>query len=163
MARMGDETHVRPDSGAQLLAQRAAGLVFAMLCFGFVWQARTYPYMDDTGPGGGFFAMWIGGIGLLVGVLLTVAPQAGSGEDIEAMQPRAGRAILVTLVALAAAAFALEPLGFRLTAFLLLTVLLRTYGGRWISALIFGAITSFLVFQVFEALRLRLPVGVFGI
>jgi putative tricarboxylic transport membrane protein len=160
---MGDETQFRRDVAASLLAQRGAALVFALICVGFVWQARSYPYLDDTGPGAGFFAMWIGGLGLLVGIAMVAAPQAGEADSGEPMRPGAGRAILVTLVVLAAAAFALEPLGFRPTAFLLLTVLLRAYAGRWISALLFGAITSFLVFQVFEALRLRLPVGVFGI
>jgi hypothetical protein len=163
MTRMGDETQVHTAGGGQLLAQRAASAVFALLCIGFVWQARSYPYMDDTGPGSGFFAMWIGGLGVLVGVVMAIAPQAGSSDDGEPMQSGAGSAILVTLTALAAAAFAMEPLGFRSTAFLLLTVLLRTYGGRWPSALLFGAVSSFLVFQVFEALRLRLPVGIFGI
>jgi putative tricarboxylic transport membrane protein len=165
MRLMGEKRQIRVDGAAQAQAQRAAALAFALLCLGFVWQARSYPYLDDTGPGAGFFALWIGGLGLLVGVAMLVWPQSPSGEAeaAEPPLPGAGRTILLTLAALAAAGLALEPLGFRPTAFLLLALLLRSYGARWRSALLFAALISVLIFHLFEALRLRLPVGAFGV
>ncbi|WP_368417097.1 tripartite tricarboxylate transporter TctB family protein [Falsiroseomonas sp.] len=144
-------------------AQRGAALVFAALSVGFLWQAREYPYLDDTGPGAGFFAIWIGGLGLLVGIGMLLWPQwaEASVEQTDA-SPGAARAIAVTLVALAAAGLALEAAGFRLTSFVLLAVLLRTYGTTWPRALLFAATMSFLVFALFDALHLRLPVGELG-
>jgi putative tricarboxylic transport membrane protein len=134
-----------------------------MLSLGFVWQASRYPYLDDTGPGPGFFALWIGGLGVLVGLGMLAWPQAPATESEEPAPTGAGRAILVTLATLVAAAVALEPLGFRLTAFLFLTALLRAYGARWRSALAFAFAAAMLVFLLFDALRLRLPVGALGI
>jgi len=160
---MGEERPIRADTAARMLARRAAALAFALLCAGFVWQARRYPYLDDTGPGAGFFPLWIGAIGLLVGLGMIAWPQAGAPEEAEPAPDGAGRAIVVTLLALAAAAVALEPLGFRLTAFLLLATLLRAYGARWRNALLFAAAAALLVFQLFDALRLRLPVGPLGV
>lgn len=160
---MEEEREFVADTKARRLARRAAALAFALLCTGFVWQASRYPYLDDTGPGAGFFPLWIGALGLLVGLCMVAWPQAGTPEEAGPAQPGAGYAIMTTLAALAAAAIALEPFGFRLTAFLLLATLLRVYGARLRSALAFGAAAALLVFQLFDALRLRLPVGPFGI
>ncbi len=159
---MEEEQQISTGGAARMLAQRAAALAFTALCLGFVWQARSYPYLDDTGPGAGFFAMWIGTLGVLVGLGMLAWPQAAAAEEAEPVPQGAGRAIIVTLVVLGAAAIALEPLGFRLTAFLLLAALLRAYGARWPNALLFAATAGLLVFQLFDALRLRLPVGPLG-
>jgi putative tricarboxylic transport membrane protein len=146
-------------------AQRVAALAFAALSVGFLWQARDYPYLDDTGPGAGFFAIWIGALGLLVGIGMLLWPQraeAEAGAERTDAPPGAARAIVVTLAALAAAGLALEAAGFRLTSFVLLAVLLRTYGATWPRALLFASTMSLLVFALFNALHLRLPVGEFG-
>ncbi len=160
---MNDGMGTREKMARQALAQRAAALVFAALCIGFLWQARDYPYLDDTGPGAGFFAIWIGVLGLLVGIAMLLWPQGAEArvEQTDAA-PGAARAIIATLAALAAAGLALEEAGFRLTSFVLLAVLLRTYGATFPRALLFAVTMSILVFALFDALHLRLPVGALG-
>ena len=160
---MNDGMGTPLDPARHVLAQRIAALVFAALSAGFLWQARDYPYLDDTGPGAGFFALWIGMLGLLAGIGMLLWPQRpeAGAEGVDA-PPGATRAIVVTLVALAGAGLALEAAGFRPTSFVLLAVLLRAYGATWPRALLFAATMSLLVFALFDALHLRLPVGALG-
>jgi len=69
------------------------------------------------------------------------------------------------LVALIAAAAALEPLGFRLTMLVFIPGLLVALGARsWIAIAICAVAGSFGVFHVFFYwLKVPLPIGEFGI
>jgi putative tricarboxylic transport membrane protein len=147
-----------------ILIHRGAALLFTAVAAYYVLEALTYPYMDNTGPGAGFFPLWIGGLALLVGLGLFVtarraADDAGPPESVE---PGSRRAVIVTLVALCVAAAVLESLGFRITTFLMLFVLLKAYGASLRMALAASVAASLFIFALFQALHVQLPVGSYG-
>jgi len=145
--------------------QRSAALVFLSVSAYFLYEAQTYPYLDETGPGAGFFAVWIGILGLVVGLGLLLTARSLAADATKNVQPMPGSrvAIALTVAMLVLAAIALETFGFRITAFLLLSVLLRLYGSSWGTTLTIALVGSLLVFFVFQALHVRLPVGAYGI
>lgn len=75
------------------------------------------------------------------------------------------RRLLAVLILLAAAAWALDPLGFRLTALFFTAILLPALGARSLIAIpLFSLTASLVVFHVFYyMLKVPLPIGVFGI
>ena len=125
-----------------------------------------YSLGDALGPGPGFFPFWLS----LIGAALTVAvliedwrrdiPDAGIVPPRRAALPAVG-----VLVALAAAAALLEPLGFRLTMLVFIAGLLVALGARSPTAVgLTAAAGSFGVFHLFYPwLKVPLPVGALGI
>lgn len=142
---------------------RAAALLFTGVATYYLLEARTYPYMDSTGPGAGFFPMWVGGLAVLIGIgLLITAKSAAATAPVETVKPGSRRTVIVTLISLSAAAGLLEILGFRITAFLLILALLKAYGSSLRTALIISFVASLSVSFLFQALHVQLPVGNFG-
>jgi hypothetical protein len=129
--------------------------------------SRDHEYMDETGPGAGFLPFWVGLLGILTGIaLFAMTTWRGVARAIR-WQPLTLPQILrisTTVATIAGAALALEWLGFRVTTFLMLTILVHTYGARsWWRAGAFAAGGSLLVFYVFYyLLEVPLPLGVFG-
>ena len=128
-----------------------------------------YSLSDALGPGPGFFPFWLSVIGaaLTVGMLVEIARgsmAADAGVTILPEWPAAVQAGSV-LIALIAAAAALEPLGFRLTMLVFVAGLLVALGARsWIAIALCAVAGSFGVFHVFFYwLKVPLPIGVFGI
>ena len=126
-----------------------------------------YSLMDALGPGPGFFPFWLS----LIGAALTVAilVETARSRDIAAagILPNRQAALQAggVLVALAAAAALLEPLGFRLTMLLFIAGLLLALGARSPSAILLTALAgSFGVFHVFFYwLKVPLPIGALGL
>jgi len=128
-----------------------------------------YSLSDALGPGPGFFPFWLSVIGaaLTVGMLVEISRgsmAADAGVTIIPDRPAAVQAGSV-LLALIAAAAALEPLGFRLTMLAFIPGLLVALGARsWIAIAICAVAGSFGVFHVFFYwLKVPLPIGEFGI
>lgn len=144
---------------------RPAAICFLGIAGYFTYEATTYPYADDTGPGAGFFPVWIGMLGLAVGIgLLLTARQAAEHLDVAISSTAIPRPIVgLTVVALTLAALGLETLGFRITTFVLVLALMRLFRASWADAALTGAAASLLVFALFQLLQVRLPVGVFGV
>jgi putative tricarboxylic transport membrane protein len=129
----------------------------------------SYSLTDTLGPGPGFFPFWLSAMGIALtgaillqvslGRLLADAPGGLLPERRPALQG------LGVIVALAAAAVLIEPLGFRLTVLPFVVVLLVVLGARSIVAIaLCAAGGSFGVFHVFYYwLKVPLPVGAFGI
>ena len=145
-----------------------ASFVFlALFCF-TVWQSLALPQMDDLGPGPGFFPFWLAAIGIALSLLLIVEtarlPSLGDGTSLIPDRDALLR-ILAIVVVLAGAAAVLDLLGWRITAMLLVGILLPALGAR--SPLIvipFAIAAGFGVFHVFYYwLKVPLPVGTFGI
>ena len=147
-------------------------LVFCLLA---AWQSYLLPLTDRLGPGPGFFPFWMALIGIVLAIGLLVAtvaepaaaaaaPQDGEADRILPAGPGAGRWFAIVLL-LAAAAAAMELLGFRITMLLFNAGLAVALGERrwWLVAL-FAIAGSFGVFYLFTTwLDVLLPVGGFGI
>jgi putative tricarboxylic transport membrane protein len=126
-----------------------------------------YSLTDALGPGPGFFPFWLSLIGALMTVALLV--QDARSPTISTARILPDRLALLqgggVLLALAAAAALLEPLGFRLTMLLFIAGLLLALGARSPSAvLLTAAAGSFGVFHVFYYwLKVPLPIGALGL
>lgn len=144
-----------------------AALLFMVICAYVVVAGSDFTYLDQTGPGPGFFPVWVGGLGLLTGAGLLWFTKTKGPQTVQAWTwpaPHDGALIVLTIVALAVAGAAIEFLGFRLTILLFVAGLLRLYGMRAGPALASAAACALLVHFVFnDLLRVLLPTGVLGV
>jgi hypothetical protein len=121
------------------------------------------------GPGAGFFPFWLSVIGIALTGAILVQLLRGSllADETTSLLPGRGPALQAAgvLIALTAAAAALEPLGFRLTMLPFVAILLIVLGARSpIAITLCAAGGSFGVFHVFYYwLKVPLPIGAFGI
>ncbi len=152
----------------------AAG-AFLVLFAGTIYLSSKLPLLDALGPGPGFFPLILG----LLGVALTVvligqlvrqpdapagAPDPDASEEL--IPDRSAMFRIVGIIVLLMAAFtALDPLGYRLTALLFITLLLLVLGVRNYLAIALVALTlSFGVFHSFYYwLKVPLPIGGLGL
>ena len=151
------------------LGWQIGSFAFLLLFICAIWLSAALPLQDALGPGPGFFPLWLGMIGAVLSAILfvhTVRRPVPGHEDEDLMPDRpAIRRLLAVLILLAAAAWALDPLGFRLTALFFTAILLPALGARSLIAIpLFSLTASFVVFHVFYyMLKVPLPIGVFGI
>ncbi len=152
----------------------AAG-AFLVLFAGTIYLSSKLPLLDALGPGPGFFPLILGLLGaVLVIVLLgqlvrqpdapAGAPDPDSSEDF--VPDRSAMFRIVGIIVLLMAAFtALDPLGYRLTALLFITLLLLVLGVRNYLAIALVALAlSFGVFHSFYYwLKVPLPIGGLGL
>ena len=148
------------------------GRLLACVCMLGIFAAALvtsldYSLSDALGPGPGFFPFWLSllGAALTVALLVEIARSHDvATASILPSQQAAWQAGGV-LIALAAAAALLEPLGFRLTMLLFIAGLLFALGARSPSAILFTALAgSFGVFHVFYYwLKVPLPIGALGL
>jgi putative tricarboxylic transport membrane protein len=148
--------------GRQLACVCLLGIFAAALV-----TSLDYSLIDSLGPGPGFFPFWLSLIGaaLTVAILIeTARSQDIATVDILPNRQAAWQAGSV-LIALAAAAALLEPLGFRLTMLPFTAGLLFALGARSPSAILLTALAaSFGVFHVFFYwLKVPLPIGALGL
>ncbi|WP_108459738.1 tripartite tricarboxylate transporter TctB family protein [Devosia naphthalenivorans] len=155
---------------SKLTNGRIAAAIFAVVSALFCIEGASYPYMTSIGPGAGFFPVWVGGLGAVLGLLLLVFPsQPEATEDLAeevgkpARPTNAAMMIAVTVGCLLAAAALLPSLGFLLVTSLLTTALLWLYERRPAVALVGGIFSGPAIYYLFSLLQVRLPTGVFGI
>jgi hypothetical protein len=123
------------------LASGGAGLALSLgVCYG----ARAMPMGAVRDPGAGFLPFWIGvtlaamSVALVVGAVLD--RERGAAGTVEGLQRRQVAWIVAALVGYA---LALDALGFLLTTFILLGVLLRILGERgWGTVLGFATLAT---------------------
>ena len=141
---------------------QAAALALLALFGFFVFESLRLSLTDALGPGPGFFPFWLGVLGAILALAL-IAQLRRARSDPEAVElafDRAGtRNVVLVLGGLAAAAGALELVGFRLTMLALLAYLLFVLGARrWLAIALFAAAGSFGVYYVFyDLLKVPLP------
>lgn len=146
--------------------QAFAGALFLVFAWVLVY-ARHLSYSDATGPGPGFFPVWIGVLGVGASLALLAMLRAHAVRSFEPWTwPGRGPAlrIVVTVAAVALASLGLDRLGFRATMILFLAVLLRCFGVQsWLRIAIVATLLSLVVHYAFDhLLKVRLPVGVLG-
>lgn len=151
----------------------ATGLFLCLFAFALwlgVWgsaplNSRPLPLRDALGPGPGFFPMWLAIIGLALGaaLLVEVSRQPAGPADAPALMPEGGALVRVVgvLLLLGGAALALDPLGFRITAFGFTLLALLALGARSPIVIVpFVLAASIGVFHVFyHWLKVPLPIG----
>jgi putative tricarboxylic transport membrane protein len=148
------------------------GRLVACVCLLGIFAAALvtsldYSLVDALGPGPGFFPFWLSLVGaaLTLAILVeTVRSHDIASGSILPSRPAAWQ-VGGVLVALAAAAALLEPLGFQLTMLLFIAGLLLTLGARSPFAVLLTALAgSFGVFHVFYYwLKVPLPIGALGL
>jgi putative tricarboxylic transport membrane protein len=148
------------------------GRLLACVCMLGIFAAALHTSLDYSlgdalGPGPGFFPFWLSLLGAALTVALLVETarthDAASGSFRPSRQ--AAWQVGAVLIALAAAAALLEPLGFRLTMLPFIAGLLFALGARSPFAILLTALAgSFGVFHVFFYwLKVPLPIGALGL
>ena len=149
------------------------GRIIACICLLGIFLAALvtsldYSLSDALGPGPGFFPFWLSVSGVALTIAIMVETLRGQDDaDASDIVPT-GKAALqagAVLIALAAAAALLEPLGFRLTMLVFIAGLLAALGARSLPGIALTAVAlSFGVFHVFYYwLKVPLPVGALGL
>ena len=106
----------------RLRNEQLSGLMLVALAAFVAWQNRTYPMGSLQDPGPGYtplvISVFLGAVGL------AIALRGGRSQPLGEMRwPEAPRAAMI-LAACAAATYALEPLGYRITIVALLVFFL---------------------------------------
>ena len=146
----------------RLRNDQLSGLVLFAIALFAGWQNRAYPLGTLEDPGPGYVPLLVS---VALGVTgLLVALRGGASEPMARMQwPEAGRAALI-LLACAAATYALEPLGYRVTIAALLVFFLGVMERKNAIAVAavsigFSALSYYLIGTL---LRVPLPRGPLG-
>jgi putative tricarboxylic transport membrane protein len=124
-------------------------------------------------PGAGFMPFWLGIIiaclafyKLITEFLMHADGKQAKEEDISPGAEKSTGLLKLAFIAIVlfAYAFVLEPLGYIITTFLALILLLRFAGfTRWILIVVYSAIIVGVSYFMFHYLGVMLPPGVFGI
>lgn len=159
--------HGGPSYTREFTAGFTGSLCVFFLVMAFV--AYGYALQDSLGPGPGFFPFWIGLIGAAVSATLVVQSWRGvlvlEGEESKWPDRKGAIRTIVLLVGIGIAAAALEPLGFRLTAFAFTVAMLLVLDVRRpVIIVVFGLVSGFGLFHIFyHWLKVPLPIGAFGL
>jgi putative tricarboxylic transport membrane protein len=143
---------------------RIVGIVILFFGAGILWQGRRLLMGTLREPGPGFFPNLVAVLMIILSLLLII-PGGKREDDGNPFTLNATTRIAVILAALTIYSFALEPLGFLVTSFLLMACLFKVYGNeRWPLAVLYsliGVVASYALFEV--ALKGNLPKGVIPI
>lgn len=152
---------------------RKGDRVFAVICLGLgfwlILESLQFDYLSKFGPGPGFEPFWLGVLLALLAVFLFIDTirRKGRKEDEKTMLPGWKSLGRLASIMLAMAGFALvvEVLGFTLSVFLFVTVLLFFLEGLGLPKSVFyGVMFSGFIFLVFQYwLGVDLPKGLLGI
>lgn len=152
---------------------RKGDRVFAVICLGIsLWlilESLQFDYLSKFGPGPGFEPFWLGVIlAILSAFLLINTIRRKEGKDGEKPILPGWRSLgrlAVIMLTMAGFALVVQSLGFTLSVFLLVTVLLFFLEGVGaLKSVYYGVIFSGLIFLVFQYwLGVDLPKGFLGI
>ena len=146
-----------------------------LVWIGLGFFASIYAYKLGLGqlsaPGAGFMPFWLGIIIACLAFYKLItdvrihAENAGTDEkNVSTVKPRysgIGKLVFVTII-LFAYALLLEPLGYIVTTFFAMVLLLRFAGyTRWIFIVIYAAIIVGVSYFLFHYLGVMFPAGIF--
>ncbi len=123
---------------------QAAALSFVAFGGLILWESSKLRYYSTLGPGPGFFPLWLGGVLAFLGVLWLVQVSAGPAEAVpDGFWPkrRGALRVLAVVLSLVFMTFSMDPLGFRISMFLVLAFLLYALGRQNV---LVTAVVSFL-------------------
>jgi putative tricarboxylic transport membrane protein len=147
--------------------------VFSIICMGLsLWlilESLKFSYLSKFGPGPGFLPFWLG---IILGLIALFAfvntfSEKRMHERDEPRLPGWGSLARVGLILLIMAGFALfvNSLGFILTVFIFVTILLFALEDvGFLKSLFYGVMFSACIFLIFRYwMELDLPKGLLGI
>lgn len=146
-----------------LSVDRAAGILFTAFSVIVLWESRKIPFGTMAEPGPGALPVLLALVLLACSVAVFLGGRAGARlADVRWSEWRHAVAILGTCCFMA---LALERLGYRLTIFVALFVLVFVVEKKsWIAGLIFAGVFSLGTYFLFNTLlRVPLPKSPFGI
>ena len=143
---------------------RWVSVLLAVLGGAVMWSARSFPNVPGQKLGAGFLPTLVGaGLVLCALLLFRRSLRLGSGLEQDVSQSPAERlgAPLMVLASVALYVLLSTPLGFLLVAPVCLAMLFRTFGQRWIPALLWAVGGTVVVHVAFyKLLRVPLPWGI---
>lgn len=142
---------------------QVAGSVFAVFSLLVLWESRKIPFGFLAEPGPGAVPAILAFI--LLACSIAVAIGGRSSKRVAEVQWTEWRHAVAILGTCAFMALALERLGYRLSIFIALLVLVSIAEKKgWIAGIVFAAGFSFGTHYIFNTLlRLPLPHGPFGL
>ena len=152
-------------TGAQfgLRSDRISGAVFVVIALLVAWENRAYPLGSLSEPGPGYMPL---GLAIALGVFgLIVALRGHASPLLNTIGWTESRRAIVLLIACGVAAFALEPIGYRLTMIALLVFMLGVVERkRPLATLLVTFGFAFISYFVFATLlNVQLPRGPWGL
>ena len=163
------ESDQKPEfAGRKHVIDQVSGVIWLILAAVAIYKSRELDYLDEFGPGAGFFPFWLGislallGIGLLVRVTFFNKEKR---EVITFASKKAGLQMILVMAAVFGFAFFNEKLGFFLSAGLLFLFLLFAVERKgWKFSLLIAVLASATLWAIFEvALQQQMPQGVLEI
>jgi len=146
-----------------LTIDQVAGSVFAVFSLLVLWEAGKIPFgfMAQPGPGAVLTLLVL----ILLGCSIAVVIGGRSGERAASVRWTEWRHAVAILGTCAFMALAIERLGYRLSIFIALLVLVSIVEKRgWIAGIVFAGCFSFATHYLFNTLlRVPLPQGPFGL
>jgi putative tricarboxylic transport membrane protein len=141
-----------------------SGLVLAGLGVYIITQARNWEYMNNDGPGAGFFPLWYGIVMVVLSTVLVGATLRRKASADGHVDWRAVGRVGATWLALAIAVALLKVLGFVLSFAVLTFAIIRfLYLQSALRALIIAALYAAGFWLLFDfALGIELPAGWLG-
>ena len=144
-----------------------SGLIFMIAGIGIALEAQSFPAIPGQPYGSTFFPTLIG-IAMAIGggILLVTAVIKNKIQPLVILPPwlkskRGVGSILLVVFSLLFYMFLADTLGFSLTAFLLILVLQKWMGAKWIPACIIAAAATSSFYIIFSVLlRVPLPHGI---
>jgi hypothetical protein len=131
--------------------------------FGTILSGEAFQDLGKGVVGPRVFPAVLGALGLLTLVILLATRQLGHTEGTETFTWQGAARVAGVLGAVAFYLVAGETVGFVVTTFVILVVLMRWLEVRWPVALVVSAPVVATIYQVFaNVLRVPLPRGVFG-
>ncbi len=147
----------------RLHSDRISGAVFVVIALLVAWENRAYPLGSLSAPGPGYMplalAAALGAFGLVVVLRGHASPLLDTIDWTE------GKRAVVLLIACGVAAFALEPIGYRLTMIALLVFMLGVVERkRPLPTLLVALGFAFSSYFIFATLlKVQLPRGPWGL
>ncbi|MBI3918983.1 MAG: tripartite tricarboxylate transporter TctB family protein [Betaproteobacteria bacterium] len=146
-----------------LTVDQIAGTVFAAFSLLVLWESRKIPFGFLAEPGPGAVPAILAFILLACSIAVVIGGRFG--RRMAELQWTEWRHAVVILGVCAFMALALERLGYRLTIFVALLVLVSVLEKKgWIAGVVFAGCFSFGTYYLFNALlHVPLPLGPFGL
>jgi putative tricarboxylic transport membrane protein len=148
-------------------------ITFSVICMGLsLWlilESQKFAYASKFGIGPGFFPFWLGIVlaGFSLFKFVASLTEKYDAEDLKPRLPRLGSLGRLGLIMLIMAGFALvmNGLGFILTVFLFVSIILFVLeGDSVLKSIFYGVMFSAAIFLVFRYwLEVDLPRGLLGI
>ena len=140
------------------------GLVLLVLSLAVLWHVRDFPNIPGQTYGASLFPTVIAAGLAVCSVLLIVSSWRNGQAVLVTSQVTPGKslwALAITLAVLVGYVLLVNQLGFVVTAFLALVILMRTYGVKLVVAIPLAIITTAVIHTAFyKMLGVPLPWGV---